>query len=193
MRRSHVSILGLAVVLAVSAVPSSALAGPPVEQLTDLTGAVHAVVTLKSRDNFKNEFRYEVSIRNDTPDPLPIDSMILVLDHITDLAGKEASPRMEVVGNEGVTPDGRPYFKLPSSPGAQLAPYRQSDPAIVRLRNVAYTIVFTPSFRVFGERPQSPSEAMSDLVNALVKKGLLKDDELLSSKQHQSTSGGGAE
>jgi hypothetical protein len=92
---------------------------------------------------------------------------------------------MEVVGYEGTTPDGRPYFKLPSSPGGQIAPYRQSDPALVRLRNVAYTIVFTPSFRVFGERPQSPSEAMNDLVNVLVKKGLLKEAELSSGKPRQ--------
>jgi hypothetical protein len=128
-------------------------------------------VTLKERDNFTNEFRYEVRIRNQTPDPLPASSLVLVLDHVRDLAGKEAMPRMEVVGKDGTTPEGLPYFTLPSSQGSELAPYSESEPVTVRLKNVDYTIVFTPSFRVLGQRPTPPFGALSELIQLLIKKG----------------------
>lgn len=148
-----------------------------VDQLVDLGGAARAVVTLKERNNFTNEFRYEVRIRNETPDPLSTGSLVLVLEHVTDLAGKEAMPRMEIIEQDGVTREGRPYFMLPASQGSELAPYSESEPVTVRLKNVDYTIVFTPSFKILGRRQPPPSGALSDLVELLIQKGVLTEDE----------------
>jgi hypothetical protein len=167
----------------VSLFPSFAQAERPGEAFADLTGAVTAIVTLTARDNFQNEFLYQVSIKNETPDPLPLDSLVIVLDHVTDLSGKDASTRMEVVGQDGEMSDGRPYFRIPTPRGSELAPYRQSDPASVRLRNPAYTVVFTPSFRVYGHKPPSASESLNALVQLLIKKGLVNDTEWLKGKQ----------
>lgn len=148
-----------------------------VDQLVDLGGAARPIVTLKERNNFTNEFRYEVRIRNQSPDPLSTETLVLVLEHVTDLAGKEAMPRMEVVGQDGVTREGRPYFMLPASQGPELAPYSESEPVTVRLKNVDYTIVFTPSFKILGLRQTPPSGALGDLVELLIKKGVLSEDE----------------
>jgi len=193
--------LGIALTLALSylTTPSGLLAAVPIEQLTDLAGKARAVVTLKGRDNFANEFRYDVSIKNESSDPLVADSLVLVLDKITNLAGEDNEPlshesilkRMEVLGNDGETPDGKPYFRIPLDQNPDLAPYSQSQPVTVRLRNRDYFIVFTPSFRVLGLRrappPPKPAEApapapnlnqpLNRLIQLLIKKGLLTEEE----------------
>lgn len=151
----------------------------PIEQLSDLTGRVGVVVTLKERDNFTNEFRYDVTVRNQSADPLVADVLILVLEQVKDLAGKEAMPRMEVAGQDGETADGKPYFRIPRGRARVLSPYSESAPVTVRLRNPAYTIVFTPSFRVLGlPLPQTnPSDSVTQLIRLLIKKGILTEEE----------------
>jgi len=193
--------LGIALAFALLnvTIPTGLLAAVPIEQLTDLAGKARAVVTLKGRDNFSNEFRYDVSIKNESSDPLVADSLVLVLDKITNLAGEDNEPlshesilkRMEVLGNDGETPDGKPYFRIPVDQNPDLAPYSQSQPVTVRLRNRDYFIVFTPSFRVLGLRrappPPKPAEApapaanlnqpLNRLIQLLIKKGLLTEEE----------------
>lgn len=151
----------------------------PFEQLRDLTGRASAIVTLKERDNFTNEFLYDVTIRNQSGDSFVARSLILVLEQITDLAGKEALERMEVVGQDGETPDGKPYFRVPLGRSRILRPYSESEPATVRLRNQAYTIVFTPAFRVLGLSVPQPaaSASLTPLVRLLIQKGLLTEEE----------------
>jgi hypothetical protein len=157
----------------------------PFEQLKDLTGRASAVVTLKGRDNFANEFRYDVSVRNQSNEAFAADSLIIVLDRITDLAGhdflgpQEFLGHIEVVGYDGQTPGGQFYFRVPHGQGKELPPYSESEPATVRLRNVDYTIVFTPSFRVFGQQPPKPDPAKSldQLIQTLTKKGVLSEEE----------------
>jgi hypothetical protein len=159
-------------------VAAPAAAEVPVDQLPDLTSSVVTVVTLKSRDNFENEFRYDVSVRNQAGEPIE-SSLVLVLDQITDLAGKDALDRIEVLGQDGETAEGQPYFKIPLT--GKLAGYAQSPPATVRLRNSAYTIIFTPSFRVRGIRrslAQKSAETTSALIQLLQKKGFLTEEDL---------------
>jgi hypothetical protein len=50
-----------------------------------------AVVTLKSRDNFNSEYMYDVSVKNLSSDPLVAESLIIVLDKITNTGGDEWS------------------------------------------------------------------------------------------------------
>ena len=197
--------LAIALALALSHLydPAGLFAAVPIEELTDLTGKVNAVVTLKARDNFSNEFRYDVSVKNDTADPLVGDSLVIVLDKITNLAGADREPlvresnlsRMEVLGQDGETPDGKPYFRIPMDQSPDLAPYSQSQPVTVRVRNRDYFIIFTPSFRVLGLRrapappksvepptppppnPNQPNQAVNRLIQLLIKKGLLTEEE----------------
>lgn len=157
-----------------------------VDQLKDLSGLASAIVTLRGRDNFANEFRYEVRVRNQSNEPFEADSLIVVLSHVTDLAGHDfLGPQdfvghMEVVGYDGQTPDGKVFFRIPHGQTQELPPYSDSEPAIIRLRNIDYTIVFTPSFRVFGRQPPKPDPAkgLSELIQTLLEKGVLSQDDL---------------
>lgn len=204
-RRWQLSLAGVVVGVLGSSVLESAAAS--LDQLTDLTGRATAVVTLKGRDNFSSEYRYDVSVKNQSPDLLIADSLIVVLDKITNLAGEEQDnlkgesflKLFDVLGQDGETDDGKPFFRIPVGSSPDLAPQTISIPASVRIRNKEYLIVFTPSFRVFGQKrvpleprrieatapaptpvppPAPPSRNSVDkLIQLLIKKGVLTEDE----------------
>jgi hypothetical protein len=177
------------------------------DQLTDLTGRVHVLVTLKNRDNFSSEYRYDVSVRNLSPDTITGDSLVIVLDKITNLAGEDHEAltgesflkRFEVLGQDGQTGDGKPYFHIPAGSTQDLAPQSDSLPANVRVRNKDYVAVFTPSFKVFGQKRVLPDakrpggsasatapleqaaaanrKTIDTLIQLLIKKGVLTEEE----------------
>ena len=171
----------------------------PLDQLTDLTGKATVVVTLKGRDNFNSEYRYDVSVKNLSADTISGDSLFIVLDKVTNIGGEDREnlnldtilSRMEVLGQDGETQEGKPYFQIPAGSTADLTPYSQSLPASVRLRNKDYLIVFTPSFKVFGikrpppvakttEKPGPPAtstNSVDKLIQLLIKKGVLTEEE----------------
>lgn len=175
------------------------------DQLSDLTGKATPIVTLKGRDNFTSEYRYDVSVRNNSGDPLIADSLVLVLDKVTNLAGEEREPlknesflqRFEVLDQDGETDDGKPFFRVPTGSSPDLAPHSDSRAATVRLRNRDYVAVFTPSFRVLGLRrpppkakaPEPPpqmtenTQAIEKLLQLLIKKGVITDEEAKSMKR----------
>jgi hypothetical protein len=172
----------------------------PLDQLTDLTGKVTAVVTLKGRDNFNSEYRYDVSVKNLSADTFIGDSLFVVLDKVTNIGGEDREnlnldtilSRMEILGQDGETQDGKPYFQIPAGSTVDLTPHSLSLPASVRLRNKDYLIVFTPSFKVFGlkrppplpkttEKPGLPATSSTNsvdrLIQLLIKKGVLTEEE----------------
>jgi hypothetical protein len=197
-------------VLSGLSIPSLASA-PSVDQLADLTGHVAVVVTLTGRDNFTSEYRYSISIKNNSADRLIADSLVIVLDKITNLAGEDRENlqgeplvnRFEVVGQDGMTDDGKPFFRVPAGPKKDFDPLDQSPPITVRIRNRDYVIVFTPSFRVYGQKrpppemkpaavfPQAPPSgvgppvppapggktAVDKLIQLLIKKGVFTEEE----------------
>lgn len=174
------------------------------DQLTDLTGKVSPIVTLKGRDNFNSEYRYDVSVKNLSADTFIGDSLVIVLEKVTNIGGDDREnlnsdtilSRMEVLGQDGETQDGKPYFHIPMGATADLTPYSQSLPASMRLRNKDYLIVFTPSFKVYGLKRQPPEprraeaaptpsappaaanrQAVDKLIQLLIKKGVLTEEE----------------
>lgn len=179
--------------------PSLGFAGV-LDQLPDLTDkAAQVVVTLKGRDNFNSEYSYDVSVKNLSSDPLIGESLVIVLDKITNIGGDEWASgtsesnlsRMEVLGQDGVTDDGKPFFRIPRGAGPDLPPYTESSPVTVRIRNKEYLIVFTPFFRVYGvkrtpvppkstERVSPPPQGQTPadkLIQMLIKKGILSEEE----------------
>ncbi len=186
--------------------PAAAVTEPP----SDLTGKVAVIATFTSRDNFSNEYRYEVSVRNIGSDVIAGDSLLLVLDRVINVGGGDREPlkneplldRMEILGADGETPDGRPFFRLTVDEGQDLMPQTESQPVTVRLRNRDYVQVFTPAFRVIGARripraakapeplllapgTKAPSgkQAVDALVRLLIKKGLLTEEEWRAAQQ----------
>lgn len=189
------------------AIPPITYAGP-FDHLTDLTGKTQVTVTLKHRDNFTSEYRYDVSVRNLSPDALTADSLLIVLDKITNLAGEDRESlthesflkRFDILGQDGHTEDGKPFFRIPTGTSPDLAPQAESLPVAIRIRNRDYVAVFTPSFRVLGQKrpppeakrgdspgaptapPQKPPPAenrktVENLIQLLIKKGVLTEEE----------------
>jgi hypothetical protein len=197
----------LAAASAIALEPVCGFAGS-LDHLTDLTGRMQAIVTLKSRDNFTSEYRYDVSVRNLSPDTIIGDSLIIVLDKITNLAGEDREgltgelflKRFDVLDPDGQTDDGKPYFRIPAGTSPDLLPQTDSLPALVRIRNRDYVAVFTPSFKVLGQKrpppetkraessasstPSVPGQsaaanrnAVDKLIQLLIKKGVLTEEE----------------
>jgi len=106
---------------------------------------------------------------------------------------------MEIIGQDGTTEDGRPFFRVPQGSGPDLTPNSESLPVTVRIRNRDYVAVFTPSFRVMGQKRDAPKQkspaaaaaaaaapnkATTDkLIQLLIKKGLITPQEAQSLSQ----------
>ena len=180
----------------------------PLDQLTDLTGKTHVTVTLKGRDNFTSEYRYDVSVRNLSPDTLIADSLMIVLDKITNLAGQDREgltgesflKRFDILDQDGHTEDGKPFFHIPAGNVPDLLPQAVSSPASIRIRNRDYVAVFTPIFKVLGQKRPPPEakrtessatttspaktsppavsqKTLDALIQLLIKKGIMTEDE----------------
>jgi hypothetical protein len=194
MTKRHLRKIALSVILCTSTLLTSitGFAAPSLDQLTDLTGNASVVVTLKGRDNFTSEYRYDVSVRNHSADLLIADSLVIVLDKIANLK------RFDILGQDGETDDGKPFFRIPLGPTPDLGPLADSLPVTVRLRNKDYVSVFTPSFKVLGQKrpppepkqtqsaspvqpgitPSTPSRNSIDkLTQLLIKKGVITEEE----------------
>lgn len=186
--------------LLLTATTDGAVLASVVDQLTDLTGKAIVTVTLTGRDNFNSEYRYDLTVRNRSGDPFIADSLIVVLDKITNLAGEEREPlksepliqRFEIVGQDGETDDGKPFFRVPVGTTPDLAPLSDSPSFSVRIRNKDYVSVFTPSFRVYGKKrlpaepkggsnqPQASTgtpDRTDKLIQLLLKKGIISEEE----------------
>ena len=202
--RSRAAVLALLSWLATAwLAPISETEAGSFDSLTDLTGKTVAVVTFKSRDNFSNEYRYDVIVRNLGSEPLVGDSIVLVLDKITNVGGEEREPlknetllnRMDILGADGYTDEGKPFFYASPDDNHDLQPQSDTRPVSIRLRNRDYVAVFTLSFRIFGQRRERekdkptmkaaeppPKQAagkpsLDKLIQLLIKKGVLTEEE----------------
>lgn len=172
------------VVLAMAMVASgnSSLAESLVDDLPDLTNGVVPVVQYKHLDPFAgndltsvSEVEYVVSVKNQTGDPVVSDSLILVVDTVREISGKEISHRLKIEGSDGMTADGKPFFRIPST-GKELPPYGESQPVTIRVTNPDYLRFYPPGVRVRGIQ-RSSDKSMKDLLDTLVQKGLLSPEE----------------
>jgi hypothetical protein len=100
--------------------------------------------------------------------------------------------RFEIVGQDGETDDGKPFFRVPMGASADLSPLTDSPPFSVHIRNKDYVSVFTPMFRVYGKKrppaepklstgPTQPGLTSQDrtdrLIQLLLKKGIITEEE----------------
>lgn len=160
---------------ATTAAPAAQAAPPTIAQPMDLSGTVAVVATFQSRDNFTNEYRYHITVRNLGADPLIGESLTLVLDRVTNVGGDDREAlksetllsRMEILDADGQTEDGKPYFRIATDGTADLMPRADSLPVVVRLRNRDYVQVFTPVFRVVGARRPPPIAAIGEPLNTV--------------------------
>lgn len=159
-----------------------ALADTSVDDLPDLTGGAVPVVQYKGKDPFAgrdltsvSQVLYEVKVKNQTGDPLVTDSLILVVDSVREISGKEIFDRVQIEGSDGVMADGKPFFRVPAGK-KELPPFGESEVITIRVNNPDYLRFYPPSFRVKGIR-RSASAAMKNLLESLMQKGVLHPEE----------------
>ena len=157
-------------------------ANPSVDELPDLTEGVVPVVQYKNSDPFSgsklssvSEVEYIVKVKNQTGDHLIAESLILVVDTVRAISGHEISDRVKIEGPDGMMADGKPFFRIPTA-DQELGPYTESGEVTIRISNPHYLRFFPPTIRVRGIR-RSSGEAVKDLLESLVQKGILAPEE----------------
>ncbi len=177
----------------VALLASSVFANPSVDELPDLTGGVQPIVQYKKSDAFSGtnltsveNLEYVVRVKNQTGDPLVADSLVIVVDQLQEISGKEISNQVMIEGFDGMTQEGKPYFRIPSEK-AELAPYSESQSVTIRVRNPNYHRFFPPNVRVRGLR-RAPGKAVETLLESLVRKGILAPDEATRALESTSSS-----
>lgn len=164
------------------------------ETLADLTGGVIPILQDQT-DSFlmggelssknlglttRSELRYTVRVRNQTGDPILASSLIVVVDKIVELArGRDVTDQLEVLGGDGMTQDGKVFFRIPEGESSELSPYSESPTIAVRIRNPDLLRVAPPTLRVHGIR-KSPGRAVEKLRDTLLQKGVLSPEEAAS-------------
>ncbi len=135
-----------------------------VGESSDLSGRVIAQITRQSRDNFSSELRYEVRARNLTNQAYEADSLVIILEELKNFAGQTIDPvskqplieQVDVLGNDGTTDDGKPYFHVPLQGQEEFGPYAKSESVTVRLRNSGFITGLAPTFKVLGQAKEKP-------------------------------------
>ena len=172
----------------------SVLANPSVDDLPDITGGVVPVVQYKNHDAFSgseltsvSEVEYVVKVKNQTGDPLIVDSLILVVDYVKGISGKEVLDRVRVEGFDGRMSDGKPFFRIPHS-GKELPPFSESESVTIRVSNPDFLRFFPPGFRVRGLR-RSPGESTKELLQDLVQRKVISPEEAVRALESSSSNG----
>ncbi len=157
-----------------------------VDDLPDLTGGVVPVVQYKQLDPFSgndiltsvSEVEYTVKVKNQTGDPLIADSLILVVDSVLEISGKEI---IQPSQNRRIRWDDRGWKTLFSGfpvHVTDLPPYGESEAVTIRVTNPDFLRFYPPGVRVRGIR-RSSEKAVKDLLDNLVQKGLLSPEDAM--------------
>ena len=125
----------------------------------------------------RGEVHYSIRVRNQTDDPIDANSLIIVVDNIIGLAqARNAMNDVEVVGYDGRTKDGKPFFRVPADPISELAPHQESNAVEVLIRNPNLLRLATPTFQVWGIQ-KTEDKKIEELGQVLIKKGILTPEE----------------
>ena len=161
------------------------------EQLSDLTSGVIPIILeqggglqsggeLSNRNHgitTRSDLRYAIRLKNQTNNPIQSSSLILIVDAIVEIArGRDVTHLVEVVGYDGITSQGKPFFRIPEVNTEELSPFAESEPVIVRILNPDLFRLAPPSFQVQGI-PKTQSNSIDRLRDTLLRKGLLSPEE----------------
>jgi len=161
------------------------------DQLSDLTGGVIPLVSFDPADALspggelyasgelttRSDLRYSIRVKNQTGDPILASSLIIVVDKIVEVArGRDVTNQLEVFGHDGYTEEGKPFFRIPPGSSTELAPFAESHPVLVQIRNPDLLRLSTPILRVRGVRVDA-LQHIEELGRVLIPKGLLSPEE----------------
>jgi len=161
------------------------------EDLQDLSGQVVPLISSGQAPSFmaggelfarggltsRSDIQYSVRVKNLTGDPVVGSSLILVIEQIMEEARtRDVTSRLEILGADGQTKEGKPYYHVPTGGAEDLSPYGVSKSIQVHIRNPDLLRLAPPTFSIFGIR-RTESKKLEDLREVLIQKGLLSADE----------------
>jgi len=165
-------------------------ASPSVDELPDITGSVIPVVTYDPKSSTtsggelfsggslsqRGDVRFVVRVRNQSGDPIEADSLILVIQKLQEMAqlrdvtasgGNLFDGKIEILGADGRTEDGKPYFYVPVGGSDELEPYGESEPILIEIRNPQLIRLYPPVLRVRGVRRTASQDYQDALQDSL--------------------------
>jgi len=161
---------------------------PSVDELPDITGSVIPVVTYDPKSSTtsgghlfsggglsqRGDVRFIVRVRNQSGDPIEADSLILVVQKLQSMSqlkdvteGDLFSGQIEILGADGRTENGKPYFRVPVGGNAELEPYGESEPILIEIRNPQWVRLYPPVLRVRGVRRTASQDYQDALQDSL--------------------------
>ncbi len=162
-----------------------------IDDLVDLTGGVIPLISYDSGASFsgggelfsggrlssRGDVRYLVRLKNQTDDPIEADSLILVVDKIQEMAQlRDVTTSLEIQGADGITKDGKPYFRVPVDGQAELPPYGESESFLIEIKNPDLLRLYPPVLRVRGIR-KTASHAFQGALQNLIQEGVVTPEE----------------
>ncbi|MDT7043242.1 hypothetical protein [Candidatus Nitronereus thalassa] len=161
------------------------------KDLQDLSGQVVPLVSSGQANSFVaggelfskgnltslSDIQYTVQVKNQTGDPVIGSSLILVVEQVMEIAKtRDVADRLEILGADGQTDQGKPFYYVPTGTSKDLAPYGVSEPIQVQIRNPDLLRLAPPTFGIFGIR-RTETKRVEDLREVLIQKGILSPDE----------------
>lgn len=160
---------------------ATAQASSVVDELPDITGGV--IPLLYPVDGFgsggqlssggrlsqRGSARYQVRVKNQSGDPVEADSLVVVVHRIQEAARLRdvtTTDMIEILDSDGVTRDGKPYFRVPLGGQPELEPYGMSEAFTIEIRNPDLLRLYPPVLRVRGVR-RTASQDFQDAIEAL--------------------------
>ena len=166
-------------------------ATPTVDELPDLTGGVIPLLYNDPAADFgsggelfsggqlssRGDVRFFVRVKNQSGDPVEADTLVVVVQKIQEMARlRDVTTQLEVVGADGETEEGKPYFYVPMGDRSELEPYGESEAFELEIRNPDLLRLYPPVLRVRGVR-RTASQAHQEMLRTLVDQGVLTPEE----------------
>lgn len=159
--------------------PVSLVARPSINDLPDLTGGVIPLLVYDTGDrgggqlfsggnlSSRGQVRYVVRVKNQSGDPIQADSLIVVVTKIQEMARlRDVTTDLDLPGADGQTKEGYPYFQVPMDTTPYLAPYGESPPFTLEIKNPNLLRLYPPVLRVHGIR-LTPAQTYQDSLKTL--------------------------
>ena len=159
-------------------VPAGLLAVASIDDLPDLTGGLIPILSYDTGEAgggelfsgghlaSRSDVTYLVRVKNQSGDPIQADSLIVVVQRIQEMARlRDVTSDLDLPGADGQTQEGYPYFRVPSDGQPNLAPYGESQPFRLEIKNPDLLRLYPPVLRIRGIR-LTPTQSYQDTLNA---------------------------
>ena len=163
-------------------------AGSAVDELPDITGGVIPLLYPVGGETYglgsggqlfsggrlsqRGDSVYQVRVQNQSGDPIEADSLVVVVHRVQEAARLRdvtTTDKIRILDSDGVTRDGKPYFRVPMGGKSELEPYGMSEAFTLEIRNPDLLRLYPPVLRVRGVR-RTASQEFQEAIGTLLER-----------------------